>query len=913
MIDKIFSLIFGTKHERDIKAMKPLVAQINSLEDEVKALSNDEMKNRSFELRKRVKDGASLDSILPEAFALVRETGRRTMGMRHFDVQMMGGIVLHQGKIAEMKTGEGKTLVATLAVYLNGLSGKGAHVVTVNDYLARRDAEWMSKIYNFLGLTVGIIQNDMDHEERKDAYNCDITYGTNNEFGFDYLRDNMVEHKSLKVQRPLNFAIVDEVDSILIDEARTPLIISGSIEESTKRYFQVNKLIPNLIEGTDYEVSEKDKTSMLTEEGVRHVEKLMKIDNLYDNKHIEIVHYVNQALKAHTLFRRDIDYIVKDGEVQIVDEFTGRLMAGRRYSDGLHQALEAKEGVTIARESQTLASVTFQNYFRMYKKLSGMTGTADTEAVEFKKIYDLDVVVVPTNQPIQRLDHPDLIYKTEREKFNAIAADVAERSRNGQPSLVGTISIEKSEEISNMLKSKGISHNVLNAKYHQREAEIVAEAGRPGMVTLATNMAGRGTDIVLGGRKLFVDDLEEHEAVHDKEVWEKFEVLILSSDFEEADKLAESMSGQDKNKAQSIVRMGKEWYEHHIKVVNAGGLHIVGTERHEARRIDNQLRGRSGRQGDAGSSRFYLSLDDNLMRIFGSERIYAVMDRLGMQEGQEIESKMVSRAIASAQKRVEGRNFEIRKHLLEYDDVMNSQREYIYRSRNEILDGEDISEQISGYFFDVVSDSVEIYTSNSKHPDEWDLEGMNSHFRSKFAFDLNYENINPKKLSYNDFVEKITENMLSIYKRKESDVGADNVRNLERLISLQVIDAKWRDHLLAMDQMRDGIWTSGYGEKNPLLEYKLRGFEVFQDMISSLKKEIVELLMKVQIEEVIEEPTEHEYQHIGNEFHAEVGQFGAGAGIPVSADANAHKKPTQKEYSASGGVKRKKTRRSRRG
>ncbi|MBN1495490.1 MAG: preprotein translocase subunit SecA, partial [Spirochaetes bacterium] len=584
MIDKILSLFFGTKHERDVKKLWPLVHKINALEPDMQKLSNDEMRSMTSAFRQRLEKGESLDSLLPEAFALVREASVRTLGMRHFDVQLMGGVVLHQGRITEMKTGEGKTLVATLPVYLNALSGRGVHVVTVNDYLARRDAEWMGTIYKFLGLEVGVIQHDLTPPQRQVAYRSDVTYGTNNEFGFDYLRDNMVEHQSLRVQRELNYAIVDEVDSILIDEARTPLIISGSTEESTKKYYLINKIILNLKEAADYEVNEKDRHVTLTEDGVRHVERLLKIDNLYDNRHIDTVHHVNQALKAHTLFNIDEDYIVKDGQVIIVDEFTGRLMPGRRYSDGLHQALEAKENVTIARESQTLATVTFQNFFRMYNKLGGMTGTADTEAVEFQKIYKLDVVVIPTNMPMVRRDYPDKVYRTEKEKFDAIVAEIRELNAKSQPILVGTISIEKSEKLSRILQSKGIMHNVLNAKFHEQEARIIAEAGRPDAVTIATNMAGRGTDIVLGGRKLYVDDLEQHVPVHDLKLWNDFKLAVLTSNFDEADRFSEQMAGQDKNRAKTIVRNGREWNDNHVLVVDAGGLHILGTERHEARR-----------------------------------------------------------------------------------------------------------------------------------------------------------------------------------------------------------------------------------------------------------------------------------------------------------------------------------------
>jgi len=813
-----------------------------------------------------------------------------------------------------MKTGEGKTLSATLPVYLNALQGKGVHLVTVNDYLAVRDAKWMSPIYNFLGLTVGSIHSDMDHEERQDAYSRDITYGTNNEYGFDYLRDNMVEHKSLKVQRDLNFAIVDEVDSILIDEARTPLIISGSIEESTKKYYEMNKLIPSLVDEVDFEVNEKDKNVLLTEAGVAKVESILKIDNLYDNNNIDTIHHVTQALKAHTLFQKDVDYIVKDGQVVIVDEFTGRLMAGRRFSDGLHQALEAKEYVTIARESQTLASVTFQNFFRMYDKLSGMTGTADTEAMEFQKIYSLDVVVIPTNKPLLRIDSPDKIYRTEMEKYNAIGDDISERSKNGQPILVGTISIEKSEILSRILKSKNISHNVLNAKFHQKEAQIVAEAGRPGTVTIATNMAGRGTDIVLGGKKSFIDDLESHEAIHDSEIWNDFKLKILSGKYDDAESYIAKLSGQDQKKADKIFKDSKEWLISNNVVMEAGGLYILGTERHESRRIDNQLRGRSGRQGDPGRATFYLSLEDDLMRLFGSEKISKVMQRLGMEEGQEIQSSMVSKAIAGAQKRVEGRNFEIRKHLLEYDDVMNAQREYIYTERNEILEGEDISKKIKSYVQDICEAKIEQFTYGHVHYEEWDLDAIAAWTKNKFQTELSYEEVDPAKLSYNEFVIGISDLIEKKYFEKEERLGSNDMRALERIVSLQVIDNKWREHLLSMDELRDGIWTVGYGEKNPLVEYKIEGFHFFKTMLTAMKEEIMEFMMKVQVEHVIEDQFA-EYQEIGDEFHAEVGQFGSGgiptSAVPVKKRENARTRVNQNVQQ--GGVKRKKTRRNKRG
>ncbi len=911
--DKIISFLFGTKHDRDIKKLRPIVAQINSLEEETRRLSDEQMRAKTFEFKERIKNGESLDSILPEAFALVREAAGRTLGMRHFDVQLMGGIVLHHGKIAEMKTGEGKTLVATLPVYLNALSGEGAHVVTVNDYLAKRASEWLGAVYRFLGLTVGVIVHDMTPFERQAAYACDITYGTNNEFGFDYLRDNMVENKKLRVQRSRNFCIVDEVDSILIDEARTPLIISGSTEESTKKYYQINKVILSLREG-DYDVNEKDRQATLTDEGVKHVEKLLNLENLYDSKNIEIVHHVNQALKAHTLFKKDVDYTVKDGEVVIVDEFTGRLMPGRRFSDGLHQALEAKENVTIARESQTLATITFQNFFRMYKKLSGMTGTADTEAVEFQSIYNLDVVVIPTNRPMQRIDNPDRIYRTAREKYNAIADEITELSAKGQPVLVGTISIENSEKLSLILKSRGIIHNVLNAKHHEKEAQIVAEAGKPGAVTIATNMAGRGTDIVLGGTREYMDELDSHVPLHSPELWAEFKAAVNASDFDKADSMVEKFEGQDRAHARNIARRGREWTVAHEKVVAAGGLHILGTERHEARRIDNQLRGRSGRQGDPGSSRFYLSLEDDLMRLFASERLSRIMQRLGMEEGQEIESGLVSKAIANAQQRVEGRNYEIRKHLLEYDDVMNQQREYIYAERNGILEGDDISGKIIEYINETVSSRTAWFTGGGGHPEEWDLEGLKHWMHSRLLLVPDFQKINPLELDYNEFVQSIVKFVADAYLARENTFGVHNMRILERLISLQVIDTKWRQHLLSMDELRDGIWTVGYSERQPIVEYKIQGAKRFEDMLLSMKEDILEFLMKVQLQPGFSgfEDDVQEEQAVSpvSEIHADVAQFGKGgipSSVPAPAGSSGKKKPDANVIN--GGSKRRKLRR----
>ncbi|RMF97463.1 MAG: preprotein translocase subunit SecA, partial [Candidatus Schekmanbacteria bacterium] len=771
--------------------------KINKLEPSISRLSDNALKAKTDEFKKRLSSGETLDDILPEAFAVVREVSKRTLGMRHFDVQLIGGIVLHMGKIAEMKTGEGKTLVATLPVYLNALEGKGVHIVTVNDYLARRDSEWMGEIYKFLGLSVGLIQHDMDDEERYKAYHSDITYGTNNEFGFDYLRDNMKFRKKDMCQGELNYAIVDEVDSILIDEARTPLIISGPTDDSTGKYYAVDKIVPRLKAEEDYTIEEKTRTVALTEEGVAKAEKLLGVDNLYDPKNIELIHHVNQALKAHTLFKRDVDYVVKDGEVIIVDEFTGRLMPGRRYSDGLHQALEAKEGVKIENENQTLATITFQNYFRMYKKLAGMTGTADTEAEEFQKIYNLEVIVIPTNKPLRRIEHPDVIYRTEEEKFEAVVNEIEDCYKRGQPVLVGTISIEKSELISRMLKKRGIKHNVLNAKYHEKEAEIIAQAGRKHAVTIATNMAGRGTDIVLGG----VDPVTKEKDV-----------------------------------------------EREREVIELGGLHIIGTERHESRRIDNQLRGRSGRQGDPGSSRFYLSMEDDLLRIFGMDKTSNLMEKIGMERGQPIEHSLVTKSIERAQRNVESHNFSIRKQLLEYDDVMNQQREVVYQMRNEILEAEDIEEVVTDVIADVVEDVF------SQYEMEEDLEeqrkGIVDAISRLSRVDIIQEGISFENNEYEDVKEAVIDLLLRVYKEKRADrkakIGSE-ADELERMIVLQAIDNHWKDHLLSMDHLKEGIGLRGYGQLDPLVEYKKEGFAMFSEMVSRAKNDAFEHLFKVEI------------------------------------------------------------------
>jgi preprotein translocase subunit SecA len=785
MMSNLLTKVFGSKNERELKKITPIVEKINALEPQIQSMSDETLSAQTLLFKKRLNNGESLEDILPEAFATVREASIRTLQMRHFDVQLIGGIVLHQGKIAEMKTGEGKTLAATLPAYLNALSGRGVHVVTVNDYLARRDTEWMGHIYKFLGLSVGCILHGLDDDERKAAYGSDITYGTNNEFGFDYLRDNMKFDIETIVQGELNFAIVDEVDSILVDEARTPLIISGPAEKSTELYHLVNNIIPRLIVERDFTVDEKARSAVMTEEGIAKAEQLLKVDNLYDPKYIEILHHVNQALKAHALFKRDVDYIVKNGEVIIVDEFTGRLMPGRRYSEGLHQALEAKENVKIENENQTLASVTFQNYFRMYDKLAGMTGTADTEAAEFKKIYDLDVMVIPTNQPMIRTDHPDVIYKTRQEKFDAAINEIVDLNKRGQPVLVGTISIDVSESFSKKLKKRGIKHSVLNAKNHEKEAEIIALAGQKGGVTISTNMAGRGTDIVLGEG-----------------------------------------------------------------VTNLGGLHILGTERHESRRIDNQLRGRSGRQGDPGSSRFYLALEDDLLRIFGGERITGIMEKLGMEDGEPIENKLISRAIENAQAKVEGHNFDIRKQLLEYDDVMNQQREVVYRQRREALNGKSLKPAIEEMIRDKTEEIVYEFTDERAHPEEWDWKGLKKAVFKQFNFRLN--NINDDTmdgLTKEGLAELISDSSLAVYNEKESSVGSEEFRHLERIVMLQTVDNLWKDHLLSMDHLKEGIGLRGYAQQDPLIVYKKEGFELFQEMVSRIKEETLGILYRIQISE----------------------------------------------------------------
>jgi preprotein translocase subunit SecA len=814
MIGTVLKKIFGTRNQRELKRIQSIVDDINAREPAIAALGDDALRAKTVEFRQRLEAGETLDELLPEAFAVVRETAKRTLGMRHFDVQLIGGIVLHQGTIAEMRTGEGKTLVATLPVYLNALTGKGVHVVTVNDYLARRDAQWMGPVYSFLGLTVGVIVHGLDDEERQRAYNSDITYGTNNEFGFDYLRDNMKFDLADYVQRELNFAIVDEVDSILIDEARTPLIISGPAEESTDKYYKINRIIPSLKKEADYTIEEKTKTVALTEEGNIRVEKLLNAGNLYDPANVDLVHHVHQGLKAHALFQRDVDYVVKDGQVMIVDEFTGRLMPGRRWSDGLHQAIEAKEGVKIENENQTLASITFQNYFRLYKKLAGMTGTAETEAPEFAKIYNLDVLVIPTHRPMIRIDNPDFIYKNEKGKFNAVIAEIEEKNKAGQPVLVGTISIAKSEALSALLKKKGIKHTVLNAKYHEMEAEIVAQAGRHRAVTIATNMAGRGTDIVLGGNPEGLARQQFKGREHAQEEWDR-----TVAQFRE------------------LCAAEKE------KVLAAGGLHILGTERHESRRIDNQLRGRSGRQGDPGSSRFYLALEDDLLRIFGSDRIAGLMQRLGMEEDVPIEHRMVSRAIENAQKKVEEHNFDMRKHVLEYDDVMNQQRKVIYEQRRQILASGDLREEVLGLAEELFDGIFGFYCPENAYPETWDLSGLRDALAAKFS--VRPADLEQGKLSRDEFRDSLWKTVEKSYSDKEAEIGSELMRRLEKIFMLQAVDHQWKDHLLAMDHLKEGVGLRGYGQKDPLIEYKKEGFEMFEEMKSRIVETTVESLFRV--------------------------------------------------------------------
>ncbi len=879
MIKKVFKKVFGSRNERTIRKMRKTVEQINALEDEFHLLSDDELQGKTGEFRSRVESGSSLDDLLPEAFAVVREASQRVFQMRHYDEQLIGGMVLHQGKIAEMRTGEGKTLMATLAVYLNALSGEGVHVVTVNDYLASRDAAWMGQLYNFLGMSVGVVIPALEHEQRKVAYAADITYGTNNEFGFDYLRDNMSFSASERVQVGRNFAVVDEVDSILIDEARTPLIISGPTDDNSELYKSMNSLPAKLTrqheevaeeggETGDYTVDEKQRQVLLTETGHEHVEELLveagvlgEGESLYDPQNITLVHHLYAALRAHVLFAKNDHYIVKDGQVVIVDEFTGRTMQGRRWGDGLHQAVEAKEGLEIQNENQTMASITFQNYFRMYGKLSGMTGTADTEAYEFQQIYGLEVVVIPTHRPMIRDDRADLVYLTAEEKFNAIIEDIRECMAKEQPVLVGTASIENSELISGLLEKKGITHEVLNAKQHEREAHIVENAGMPGAVTIATNMAGRGTDIVLGG------NLEA-----------ELKALGESSDSE-------------------IEKVRASWQQRHQQVLDAGGLHIIGTERHESRRIDNQLRGRSGRQGDAGASRFYLSLEDSLMRIFASERLAGMMQKLGMEKGEAIEHPWVNKAIENAQRKVEGHNFDIRKQLLEYDDVANDQRQVIYEQRNELMDVEDISETIVAIREDVVNQIMDHFVPPQSMEEQWNIPGLEEAIKQEFNLEFNIaqwleddDNLHEETLR-----ERVIKEMEQTYAEKEQLAGSETVRHFEKAVMLQILDQQWKEHLQAMDHLRQGIHLRGYAQKNPKQEYKRESFEMFSTMLDRIKQDTLGIVTKVEVrtEEDVEAVESQRRQIEGMEFqHASAGTLSASEEVAeMEAEAESEDKP----------------------
>jgi len=847
----LLKLVFGDLNAKEVKKISKTVDQIEALEPKYEAMSEEELKQQTNILKARLADGETLDDILMDAFATVREAGRRVLGLRAFPVQILGGIVMHQGRIAEMKTGEGKTLVATLPTYLNALEGKGVHVITVNDYLAQRDMAWMGKVYRYLGLTVGCVVHGVEGEDRINAYKADVTYGTNNEFGFDYLRDNMVMKQERLVQRPLNFAIVDEVDSILVDEARTPLIISGESSKSTDMYRIADMFAKTLVPHEDFAIDEKAKSINLTDglivdkfgqeeegsenrNGVAKAERYFSIENLSDPKNIEYMHHINQAIRAHFLMKRDVDYIVKDGEVIIVDEFTGRLMYGRRYSNGLHQAIEAKEGIEVRKESQTLATITLQNYFRMYKKLSGMTGTAKTEEEEFRHIYNMDVVVVPTNKPIQRHDFDDAIYKNLSGKFKAVLADIIDKHEKGQPVLVGTISIETSEFISQLLKKQGVRHEVLNAKQHDREAEIVAQAGRLGAVTIATNMAGRGTDIVLGGNPEFLSKRDLLKKGYDEEIVNNVTspFVIDSPELQEAKAIYEELYKEHKVVTDAEAE----------KVKAAGGLHIIGTERHESRRIDNQLRGRAGRQGDPGSSQFYISFEDDLMRLFVSDRAKSIVETLGLEEDMQLENKMLSKAIENAQKKVEGRNFGVRKHVLQYDDVMNKQREIIYGERNKVLHGDNIRENIMGMLEKVIERSIPLYTEGYKYPEEWDLEGLLTHLSAIYLpkGSIVFDNI--EALTIETLHEKISEKSQALYALKEEEIGPEHMREVERAILLRIVDMHWIDHIDAMDDLKQGIGLRAIGQQDPVAAYKMEGFEMFDEMIANIQLETIKAL-----------------------------------------------------------------------
>ena len=856
----IFRKIFKSYSEKEVKRVMPIVEKINSLEEEISKLSDTELQAKTNEFKSRLEKGETLDDILPEAFAVVREASKRVLNMRHFDVQLIGGIILHQGRIAEMKTGEGKTLVATLPVYLNALSGKGVHVVTVNDYLAKRDSEWMGKIYKFLGLTVGLVISGMDPSKKREAYNADITYGTNNEYGFDYLRDNMVIYKNQLVQRPLNYAIVDEIDSILIDEARTPLIISGTANESSDLYKQANDFVKRLKskilveedvknqiqaednEKYDYIVDLKAKSASLTAKGIEKAEEYFKLENLNDINNSEIVHHINQALRAHGIMKNEIDYIVKDGEVLIVDEFTGRIMYGRRYNNGLHQAIEAKENVKIANESKTLATITFQNYFRMYNKLAGMTGTAMTEEAEFEEIYNLDIVSIPTNKPMIRKDNNDIIYKNQAAKFRAVVKDIKQSNEKGQPVLVGTVSIENSEKLSDILKKEGIKHEILNAKYHEKEAAIIAQAGKYGAVTIATNMAGRGTDIILGGNTEFMAKQEMRKQGYSEELIEQ---STAHNETDNQDVLnARNVFSELEKKFQEQIQEEKE------KVIAAGGLKILGTERHESRRIDNQLRGRSGRQGDIGESRFYIALDDDLMKIFGGDMITNVYNTLKADEDMPIEMGFLSKAVENAQRRIEGQNFSIRKRVLQYDDVMNTQREIIYKERREVLDGENLNPKILKMIETIAQSIISNHTSNGENMENINKEGLLAETKSVLGID-NLSSLEENG-SIEDITEELTSKALELYKQKEIEIGSENLRELERVVMLKVVDQKWMDHIDSMEELKTGIGLRAYGQKDPIVQYRLEGFDMFDQMIYDIKYDVVKILLHIVGEQRVE-------------------------------------------------------------
>ena len=853
----IFNKIFKSYSEKEVKRVMPLVEKINGLEEEISKLTDEQLKNKTGEFKKQLEEGKTLDDILPEAFAVVREASKRVLGLRHFDVQLIGGIILHQGRIAEMKTGEGKTLVATLPVYLNALTGEGVHVITVNDYLAKRDSEWMGKLYKFLGLSVGLVIAGMKPNEKQEAYACDITYGTNNEFGFDYLRDNMVIYKNQLVQRGLNYAIVDEIDSILIDEARTPLIISGRANQSSDLYKKANdfvkRLTPKVIveedvkdeeqaednEKYDYIVDLKAKSASLTQKGIKKAEETFRLENFNDIENSTLVHHVNQALRAHGVMKKDIDYIVKDGEVLIVDEFTGRIMYGRRYNNGLHQAIEAKEGVKIADESKTLATITFQNYFRMYDKLSGMTGTAMTEEAEFEEIYNLDVISIPTNKPMIRQDQNDVIYKNENAKFNAIVQSIKESHEKGQPVLVGTVSIEKSEKLSRILKKEGIKHEVLNAKFHEKEAEIVAQAGKFGAVTIATNMAGRGTDIMLGGNSEY---LAKQEMKKNKVPENLIEESNTYYETDEQDILRAREEFQRLEK-----KYDEEIKEEKEKVIAAGGLKIIGTERHESRRIDNQLRGRSGRQGDPGESKFYIGLDDDLMKIFGGDMITKVYNTIGMDENVPIENRMISNAVESAQKKVEGRNFSIRKNVLKYDDVMNAQREIIYKQRREVLDGENLKDNILNMINSLAEEVVLTYFAGDE---DVSVEALDTDIRNTFGVEM-VDFIKENSKDSNAIIAKLQELASAKYEEKENEIGSEDLRELERVVMLKVVDQKWMDHIDAMDELKDGIGLRAYGQQDPVVKYRIEGMDMFEEMVLDIKHDVVKILMNLRKQEEV--------------------------------------------------------------